>query len=70
MHFPRAFLTENHRRMRQSLDYQALAEVYLQTATAHQKQTAVIKSTLATKGEESTLNGTLLCLDFGFYLSV
>jgi len=49
----------NHRRVHQSLDYLTPAEVYFQTASARQKQTTVIKSTLATKGEESTLTKAL-----------
>lgn len=49
----------NHRRLHQSLDYRTPAEVYFQTSAARQKQTAVITSTLAAKGEESTLNGAL-----------
>jgi putative transposase len=49
----------NYRRVHQSLDYRTPAEVYFQTASARQKRTTVIESTLTTKGEESTLNKTL-----------
>jgi hypothetical protein len=42
---------EDHWRPHQSLVYQTLAEVCFQTATARQKQMAVIKSTLAAKGK-------------------
>ena len=49
----------NHRRLHQSLDYRTPAEVYFQTATARQKQTAVIESTPAAKEKGATLNETL-----------
>jgi len=49
----------NHRRLHQSLDYRTPAEVYFQTAAAHQKQTAVIESTIAAKGKGATLDGAL-----------
>lgn len=49
----------NHRRVHQSLNYLTPAEVYFQTATARQKLTIAIKSNLATKGEEPTLNEAL-----------
>jgi putative transposase len=58
----------NHRRLHQSLDYQTPAEGHFQTAAARQKQTAVIKSTLAAKGKGATLNETLFCLDFWVHL--
>jgi len=41
------------------------AEIYFQIAAARQKETAVIKSTLTAKREESTLNGTLFVLILG-----
>jgi putative transposase len=46
----------NHERRHQSLDDRTPAEVYFQTAARLVSQTAVIKSTLSTKGEEPTLN--------------
>jgi len=49
----------NHRRVHQSLDYRTPAEIYFQTASARQKQTTVIQSTLTRKGEEPTLNKAL-----------
>jgi putative transposase len=52
----RYFESYNHERRHQSLDDRTPAEVYFQTAAARQKQTAVIKPTLSTKGEEPTLN--------------
>lgn len=49
----------NHRRVHQSLDYCTPAEVCFQTASARQKQTTVIESTLTTKGKEPILNKAL-----------